>query len=309
MRERFDFILRFLLFFWLVTFLLTLFLLGLRWLTVIEYQVISEDLRLWEFYLPVLLSFCSVAFFIRPRFKDRFDAIYNCQLDKMIGNGFIIYLSLMIFVSSKLMSDSQKYLVATYGDLITIKSLDEVLEHPKGRFFKIDSIAYNPYYGAFLEKNRRSLPSKNPKLNMNHYIVNPIHDSRIQYYKPPLRYWMGLHTERAVAISRLGKDNSVVKDQWNAVYDQIDSYDIGQVKFYYRTPSSGLLDSYKEAIESRYGEKVARKAVLLEPKTFPFEDRAKNRKTPLLLIILSSLAIVLFLLGHKRETAVNESKK
>ncbi len=300
MKEKLYFISRFLIFFWLVTLFITFSLLCFRWLSSIKYQLISEDLRLWEIYLPVILSFYSVAFLLRPRFRERFNTIYKHEFDKWIKNGYIIQLFLLFFISFMLLTYSQKYFSGTFGDLVIVKSLDEISEHPRARFFKIDSVSYNPYYGVFLEKNRRSLPSKNTKLIMNHYIVNPLYNSRMKYYKPPLTYWMALHTQERVSIRQVRKDNSIVKEQWVKVYDQIDTYDINQVDFFYKTPASGLLDDYREAIKSRYGENIARKAVVLEPKAFSFEERAENIISPFRVFIISFPLLIFFLLIHKR---------
>lgn len=295
MKQALIFISRFLLFFWLVTFFITFSLLGIRWLTSIKYQLISDDLRLWETYLPSILSFCSIVFFVRPRFRERFNAIYTYEGDKWIKNGYVLQLFMMFCASMMLLTYSQKYFSGTYGDLITINSLNEVSEHPRERFFKIDSLAYNPYYGIFSEKNKRSLLTKNPKLMMNHYIVNPLHDSRMHYYKPPLTHWMALHTQKKVPTSWLRKDDSIIKKQWGEVYDQIDTYDISQVKFFYKPPASGLLDDYKSAIASRYGKKVANKAIVLEPKTYSFEERSNKLESPFRVFVVS-FPILIFLL-------------
>src|SRR5690606_37655666 len=98
----------------------------------------------------------------------------------------------------------------------------------------------------------------------------------------------------------LKKDNSIVKKQSNRVYDRIDTYDIGQVEFFYKTPISSLLDDYKDAIGSRYGAKVASIAVVLEPKVFPFEERSKQMLSPFLIFIVACPFMIFLLLVHKR---------
>ena len=131
---------------------------------------------------------------------------------------------------------------------------------------------------------------------MNHFIVNPLHDSRIQYYKPPLKHWMALHTRKQVSIYWLRKDNSIIKTQWAKVYDQMDKYDISQVHFFYKPPSSGLLDDYKEAIASRYGEKIAKMAIVLEPKIYSFEERSNHLLSPFRVFIVSFPTLIFLLL-------------
>lgn len=301
MKQILHFIVRFVLFFWLVTFIIAFSLLSIRWLTSTKCELISADLRLWEIYMPSILSIYSVVFLVGPRFKERYNSLYTYVQDNWVKNGYVIHLFAMCFVSLMLLSYSEKYFSGTYGDLLTIKSLDEISDYPKERFFKIDSIAYNPYYGVFFEKNKRSLPSRNPKVTTNHYIVNPLHDSRIEYYKPPLMYWMALHSRKQISISVLrsyfisSTPEDDIKRQRNQVYDIIDTYDISQVQFFYKRPASSLLDDYKEAIASRYGEKVAKTAIVLEPKTYSFEEKANHLLSPFRIFIVA-LPILIFLL-------------
>lgn len=271
-----------------------------------KYQLISTDLRLWEIYLPGILSICSVAFLVRPLFRERFNAIYTFERGNWVKNGYVVHLFAMSFASFMLLSYSQKYFSGTYGNLIIIKSLEEVSEYSTERFFRIDSIAYNPYYGVFFEKNRKEL-GKFPKVTTNHYIVNPLHDSSKQYYKPPLTYWMALRYWKKVPTSRFrslftsSTPEDDIKKQSNEVYEQMDKYDISQVQFFYKPPSSGLLDNYKEAIASRYGEKIAKMAIVLEPKIYSFEERSNHLLSPFRVFIVSFPILIFLLLAASFE--------
>lgn len=242
----------------------------IRWVLSIQLELIHIKLEIWELWLPLILPWLPMTFWLRQKLR-----ILTFKGDNDKGRLFFQFIGWGTMVSAMLVS--QSYLTKATGKLVTVDKLSEINAVEKARYYKVKEFDVIPMYGTSFTDFRAS-GKYNQHLNFNTYFACPMVDDSAAFPSAVPTYWYGVSFKEQISnkISPAEKER-----KYNAFYQEclkkMSTYKYHQFEYLERLTNSEARDGFFNAIKTRVKDKSQTEFIILQPQHEPISERAGNK--------------------------------
>ncbi len=140
----------------------------LHWLLIIEFQLLSIDESIINFWLPLILPWPLLFFYLRPRLKlFRFTK----------SNSRFIYFVIAVLLLAVPTIVAQEYLNSATGKLTQLESINALLHQPQTKYYQLNQFYIDKKHIG-VQRNIEPIGKGNSELRMSLYIAMPIFAKR-----------------------------------------------------------------------------------------------------------------------------------
>ncbi|MFB2777313.1 hypothetical protein ACE02V_19355 [Shewanella xiamenensis] len=175
----------------------------LHWLLIIEFQLLSIDESIINFWLPLILPWPLLFFYLRPRLKlFRFTK----------SNSRFIYFVIAVLLLAVPTIVAQEYLNSATGKLTQLESINALLHQPQTKYYQLNQFYIDKKHIG-VQRNIEPIGKGNSELRMSLYIAMPIFAKRNESWSV-LKPWHGMAKfmrKRSVIDSNLSRKKRYFK--------------------------------------------------------------------------------------------------
>lgn len=177
----------------------------LHWLLLIKLQLVSIDESLVNFWLPMLLPWPLLFFYLRPRLK-------LCHFTK--SNSRFIYLLIASLLLAVPTIVAQEYLNSATGKLTQLDSINELLLQPQTKYYQLKQFYIDKKHIG-VQRNIEPVGKGNSELQMSLYVAMPIFSSRSESWQEGAKAiaWYGKHYQQTIS-------NKLEKHEKESLYQE-----------------------------------------------------------------------------------------
>lgn len=242
----------------------------LRWGLSIQLELIDIKLEIWEIWLPLILPWIPMTFWLRQKLR-----ILTFKGDNDKGRLFFQLMGWGTMLSAMIVS--QSYLTKATGKLITIDKPTEIETAEKAKFYKIKEFDVVPMYGASFTDFRAS-GKYNQHLNFNTYFACPIVDDSTVLPTSVPKYWYGVSFKEQISnkISPAEKERKY-NHFFQECLKKMNSYEYYEFEYLERLSNSEARDGFFNAIKTRITDGSQAEFIILQPQHETLSERAGNK--------------------------------
>jgi rhomboid protease GluP len=263
----------------------------LNWLLIIKLQLFPLKELVVDIVLPILLVWCIVYIFLRPRIK-----LLRLMGKNSNDNFYFLYLILSVTIISAPIVISQYYLKESAGNLLHLSSIEHINAYPPQKYYTVDT--------CYVDKNRAGVEVvfsvKSEKLDKQFatslYVVMPMYSHPSDPLNNVSPYaWYGTVFHNYVDDDLNDTEKETEFRRFLSITEtNLDYIDFNHFEYLEREGNTSEIDDYIAAIKnSELYTKVKVPFTILIPKHKPLSNRMVNT----LLWGLGALAVGLFVFG------------
>lgn len=234
---------------WLtITVVVPAVVLMLRWLLSIRTQATNIDESIWHIWIPLLLTFLPVWFWLRPRLRI-------LRFNKLSDKRRSIFVLVPIISLAGTLICAQSFLVEATSRVTFVKTADDILTAPYSRYYAIEKFSvdrtFNGIYSTeVIARSGRFGFLRTPKRDYTLYWTVPfqLRDS----LSTNLKIWYGVTRWNTLtgAMSEAERQYSTNRF-YNYSVNELVYYDYHSTKYLKRLPASEERTNFIQAMNTR----------------------------------------------------------
>jgi hypothetical protein len=254
----------------------------LHWLLVLKLSLVEINEKYIDYWIPFVLSFV-----ISIWYNKRVDLLLfkNERIEK-----FYWFISILLFACLTVVV--QPYLRDETGEILKVKTSQQITLQNPAKYYVIDSVVLDKKLSAWSWDITHS-GRNNQVTNFHGYCVLPIFNSDPQSTNGNFLVWY-CKEYKGSPLGSLDEDEKFVSFQ-ECIRAEFSRDNLYEFRYFTRVGPSDKYTGFLKALEFSPYSYDARKIILLEPSTIPFEVRNGDRLKWIIVIFVLSIGIWYFM--------------
>ena len=258
----------------------------LHWLLFLKLELFSIKEMFLKFWLPFGLPWIPVYFLLRPRLK-----LLKFKDDNK-SFGFQFLAVLIIAIPTII---AQEYLITATGKLTSIKTIAEIQQHEKTKYYSLQKFYIDKKNIGILNTSEVS-GKNNEHFNMLIYVAMPILEKVKDTSLYECKYWLGKKYSEQISNRLSNSEKQIRFKQFATIIEQEFKHtNFNQFSYLELVGNTEDHDNFNEAIEEN-NQYDLNKPILLEAHEEPFKNRNGEKLTWFFGILGGGLLIWLIIL-------------
>jgi rhomboid protease GluP len=235
-----------------------------RWVLAHYFPTLEIREEIWKYWLPALVSVCSVAIWLRPRARI-------LEFDKNTDDRRFFVLLLVTFSIITPSFVAQSYFIRTTNELHEVRSVAQIDPARASSYYRIAEFHVVENKGAAYADVRAS-GKYNEDLKVDLFFVFPIIEASTapsQAYE----YWYGIRHHKRInnRLAQAEKERRY-ENFYNESVEKIRAHDFFKQNYFEVVPPSRDRDNFRKAVTSEGGSPAGGDVVILIPGEGQFES-------------------------------------